>query len=164
MSIFFFRKLYEDNGEVFENAGASRHQYELVKDLLRGWCEYDDLVTHQSRIEKRHQEHIGQARKSCTARDTAEYPGCERKLHRPAEYFGPHVERIFDVGVSGIHRLISRLEVIQEANCVDAVAGREGALARMFSEVWWISRVMQKAVPDFCGIRSEHGHGLFATS
>ena len=45
-----------------------------------------------------------------------------------AEYFGTHVERIFDVGVSGIHRLFSRLEVIQEANCVVAVAGMEGAL------------------------------------
>ena len=46
-----------------------------------------------------------------------------------AEYFGSHVERIFDVGVSGIHRLFSRLDVIQDANCVIAVAGMEGALA-----------------------------------
>ena len=46
-----------------------------------------------------------------------------------AEYFGSRVERVFDVGVSGIHRLFSRLEVIQDANCVVAVAGMEGALA-----------------------------------
>ena len=46
-----------------------------------------------------------------------------------AEYFGSEVERIYDVGVSGIHRLFSRLDVIQEANCVIAVAGMEGALA-----------------------------------
>ena len=39
------------------------------------------------------------------------------------------MERIFDVGVSGIHRLFSRLEVIQKANCIVAVAGMEGALA-----------------------------------
>ena len=39
------------------------------------------------------------------------------------------MERIFDVGVSGIHRLFSRLNVIQDANCVIAVAGMEGALA-----------------------------------
>ena len=46
-----------------------------------------------------------------------------------AEYFGSKVERIFDVGVSGLHRLLSRLEVIQQANCIIAVAGMEGALA-----------------------------------
>ena len=39
------------------------------------------------------------------------------------------MERIYDVGVSGIHRLLSKLEVIQSANCVVAVAGMEGALA-----------------------------------
>ena len=39
------------------------------------------------------------------------------------------MERIFDVGVSGMHRLFSRLDVIQSANCVVAVAGMEGALA-----------------------------------
>ena len=46
-----------------------------------------------------------------------------------AEFFGTNVERVFDVGVSGVHRLLSKLEVIQEANCIVAVAGMEGALA-----------------------------------
>lgn len=46
-----------------------------------------------------------------------------------AEYFGANVERIYDVGVSGIHRLFSKLDIIQSANCVVAVAGMEGALA-----------------------------------
>jgi hypothetical protein len=39
------------------------------------------------------------------------------------------VERIYDVGVSGIHRLLSRLDIVQDANCIIAVAGMEGALA-----------------------------------
>ena len=39
--VHIFQKLYEDNGEVF-GTRASRHQYELVKDLLPG-VEYDDL-------------------------------------------------------------------------------------------------------------------------
>ena len=46
-----------------------------------------------------------------------------------AEYFGTRVERIYDVGVSGIHRLLSQVDEIQSANCVIAVAGMEGALA-----------------------------------
>ena len=46
-----------------------------------------------------------------------------------AEYFGTKVTRVYDVGVSGIHRLLRNLEAIQSANCVVAVAGMEGALA-----------------------------------
>ena len=46
-----------------------------------------------------------------------------------AEYFGSHVERIYDVGVSGIHRLLSKETLVRQANCVIAVAGMEGALA-----------------------------------
>ena len=39
------------------------------------------------------------------------------------------MERIYDVGVSGLHRLLAHLERIQSAYCVIAVAGMEGALA-----------------------------------
>ena len=46
-----------------------------------------------------------------------------------AEFFGARVDRIYDVGVSGLHRLLSRLEQIRKANVVIAVAGMEGALA-----------------------------------
>ena len=46
-----------------------------------------------------------------------------------AEDFGINVERVYDVGVSGIHRLLSKTEVLQKANCIIAVAGMEGALA-----------------------------------
>ena len=46
-----------------------------------------------------------------------------------AEFFGSCVQRIYDVGVSGLHRLLARLDVIQEANCIIVAAGMEGALA-----------------------------------
>ena len=45
-----------------------------------------------------------------------------------AEYFGCRVIRIYDVGVAGIHRLLSKMDDIRSANCVVAVAGMEGAL------------------------------------
>ena len=63
----------------------------------------------------------------CTA-GTADIPVAEEAA-QTAEYFGSNVERIYDVGVSGIHRLLSKVDVIQKANCVVAVAGMEGALA-----------------------------------
>jgi hypothetical protein len=45
-----------------------------------------------------------------------------------AEIMGHRVERICDVGVAGLHRLLARLETIQSANVVIVVAGMEGAL------------------------------------
>ena len=38
------------------------------------------------------------------------------------------VERFYDVGVAGIHRLLAHVEALRKANCVVAVAGMEGAL------------------------------------
>jgi len=46
-----------------------------------------------------------------------------------AEFLGNTVERVFDVGVAGIHRLYHRLDLIREANVIIVVAGMEGALA-----------------------------------
>jgi NCAIR mutase (PurE)-related protein len=45
-----------------------------------------------------------------------------------AEIMGNRVERIHDVGVSGLHRLFPHLEAIQNANVLIVVAGMEGAL------------------------------------
>lgn len=45
-----------------------------------------------------------------------------------AEIMGNRVERIWDVGVAGLHRLLARLETIQRANVLVVVAGMEGAL------------------------------------
>ncbi len=45
------------------------------------------------------------------------------------QVFGSSVERLYDVGVAGIHRLFAHLEAFRRANCVVAVAGMEGALA-----------------------------------
>lgn len=44
------------------------------------------------------------------------------------EAFGSRVERLYDVGVSGLHRLLGQVDVLNRANCVIAVAGMEGAL------------------------------------
>lgn len=46
-----------------------------------------------------------------------------------AEFLGNEVTRLYDVGVSGIHRLLSHSAELMEATVVVAVAGMEGALA-----------------------------------
>ena len=46
-----------------------------------------------------------------------------------AQALGNRVERIYDVGVAGLHRLQARLPQIMEASVLIAIAGMEGALA-----------------------------------
>lgn len=46
-----------------------------------------------------------------------------------AEFLGNPVVRLYDVGVSGIHRLLSNSQVLMTASVVIAIAGMEGALA-----------------------------------
>jgi hypothetical protein len=45
-----------------------------------------------------------------------------------AEIMGNRVERVHDVGVAGLHRMLARMELLQKANVIVAVAGMEGAL------------------------------------
>jgi hypothetical protein len=45
-----------------------------------------------------------------------------------AEFFGNQVERIYDVGVAGLHRLLGQVDRLRQADVILAVAGMEGAL------------------------------------
>lgn len=121
--VSIYKKIYEANGEVF-GTRANVHQYEIVRAAL-SQVVYDD-ISHILKTEKPDKKRIGSIA-VCSA-GTADIPVAEEAA-QTAEYFGANVERIYDVGVSGLHRLFSRLDVIQAANCVIAVAGMEGALA-----------------------------------
>ncbi len=59
---------------------------------------------------------------------TSDLPVCEEAA-LTAENYGSRVVRMYDVGVSGIHRLLSRMDELARARAVVAVAGMEGALA-----------------------------------
>ena len=121
--ISIYQKMFEETGEVF-GTRASDKQYELVKTVIPDIA-YDPV----SRILK--YEKPWKTREGlccvCTA-GTADIPVAEEAA-QTAEYFGTRVERVYDVGVSGLHRLLSKIDLIREANCVIAVAGMEGALA-----------------------------------
>ena len=59
---------------------------------------------------------------------TSDMAVCEEAA-RTAIAMGNKVERLYDVGVAGLHRLLSKLDVLMQARVVIAVAGMEGALA-----------------------------------
>lgn len=121
--VSIYQKMYEKNGYVFGTRAEAR-QYELVKAVLPQ-VQYDP-VSRILQIPNPEQKLSGNV-VVCTA-GTADIPVAEEAA-QTAEYFGSRVTRVYDVGVSGIHRLLSKVEVLQQANCVVAVAGMEGALA-----------------------------------
>lgn len=147
-----FRRLYDAEGEVL-GTRASLHQYDLVRQVFPQ-VQYDE-ISRILKIEKEGKERIGKVA-VCTA-GTADIPVAEEAA-QTAEFFGSRVERIYDVGVSGLHRLLSRLDVIQSANCVVAVAGMEGALASVLGGL--VSNPVL-AVPTSVGYGASM-HGLSA--
>ncbi|MBN1983993.1 MAG: nickel pincer cofactor biosynthesis protein LarB [Chitinivibrionales bacterium] len=59
---------------------------------------------------------------------TSDIPVAE-EAYVTAQFLGNRVEKIFDVGVAGLHRLLDRLSIIRQARVIIVIAGMEGALA-----------------------------------
>lgn len=84
---------------------------------------------------------------------TADIPVAEEAAIT-AELYGNHIDRIYDVGVAGIHRLLSQMERLKKADVVIAVAGMEGALP---SVVGGLVDVPVIAVPTSVGYGANFG-------
>lgn len=78
---------------------------------------------------------------------TADLPVAEEAVIT-AEAFGNKVERLYDVGVAGIHRLLANIDKLNEARVLIVVAGMEGALA---SVIGGLVNVPVIAVPTSVG-------------
>ena len=103
---------------------ANKEMYHAVKEL-----NHDAVYHEMARI-------ISIKRKPLTCPDsfivvvtggTSDIPVAEEAAIT-AEELGNRVERVYDVGVAGLHRLLGNLEIITQAKVVIAVAGMEGAL------------------------------------
>lgn len=121
--ISIYTRMVEADGQAF-GTRASKEQYEMVRKVIPD-IKYDPV----SGILKLERElHKKEGLVAVVTGGTADIPVAEEAA-QTAEYFGAKVERIYDVGVSGIHRLLSQTRKLQDANCIVAVAGMEGALA-----------------------------------
>ena len=145
-------KFYERDGEVL-GTRASKEQYELIRSLVPA-AVYDP-ISRIVKVEKPDKEHVGCVA-VCTG-GTADIPVAEEAA-QTAEYFGTKVDRIYDVGVAGIHRLLSQRERISKANCIIAVAGMEGALGTVIAG---LADAPVIAVPTSVGYGASF-HGLSA--
>ena len=124
--LHIFEHLYKADGQVF-GTRATQHQYEILREKYPQ-VEYDP-ISHIIKIEKKDKEHIGNIA-VCTA-GTADIAVAEEAA-QTAEYFGTKVTRVYDVGVSGIHRLLRNLEAIQsgrDGRCTGKRTWRAGGQA-----------------------------------
>lgn len=132
---------------------AGEEQYAAVKEAVPE-AVYDP-VSRILKVEKWEKKRVGKI-VVCTG-GTADVPVAEEAA-QTAEFFGTQVERLYDVGVAGIHRLLSNMKAFEGASCVIAVAGMEGALAGV---VAGLVEVPVIAVPTSVGYGASF-HGLSA--
>ena len=147
-----FKRLVEREDKVM-GTRASLEQYKFLKEEIKELA-YDE-VSKIIQYDQTNTSKIGNI-VVCTA-GTADIPVAEEAA-QTAEFFGGKVERVYDVGVAGIHRLFSKLEIIQGGNCIVSVAGMEGALS---SVIGGLVDVPVIAVPTSIGYGANF-HGLSA--
>ena len=116
-------RLLKEEGRVLVTRVDASH----IKALRR---RFPSLQVHESArcvtLERRaSKKRLGKIVVLCAG--TSDMPVAE-EASVTADFMGNTVERIYDVGVAGLHRLLGRLDAIQSANVVIAVAGMEGAL------------------------------------
>ncbi|APF26375.1 AIR carboxylase family protein [Clostridium sporogenes] len=104
---------------------ATKEAYEEVKKICPE-AEYNELA--RTIVIKKREVKSKDGYIAVVTAGTSDIPVSEEAAVT-AELFGNKVERIYDVGVAGIHRLFDKLELIRGARVVVVAAGMEGALA-----------------------------------
>ena len=143
------RKLRQGAGEVIYGAGKTAQQIAGILESFRNNGQENVLITRmdaekaafvQEKLQVtyyadcgigvlgRNASHWGMGKIVIATGGTSDQRVAEEAA-RTAEFLGNDVVRLYDVGVSGIHRLLSSSEVLMDAAVVIAIAGMEGALA-----------------------------------
>lgn len=149
-------KIYEsfyERGSNVLGTRATKEQAEALKKAIPQ-AEYDPL----SKVLKVIQTPVEQIGCVAVCTGGTSDMGVAEEAAQTAEFLGAKVNRIYDVGVAGIHRLLSKTTDLREANCVVAVAGMEGALGGV------VAGLVDKpviAVPTSVGYGASF-HGLSA--
>ena len=146
-------------GERSQKVLATRASKEMAEAVCR---EIDDCAYHEAArmlVIDRERNPKPQTDKFVLVlcAGTADIPVAE-EASVTAELLGSRVERAYDVGVAGLHRLLDQKESIQKANVLVVVAGMEGALASVVGGL--VSRPVI-AVPTSIGYGASFG-GLAA--
>ncbi len=143
------RKIRQGAPEVIYGEGKTVDQIIGIADMLTGHGQIPVLITRinrdkAERLAENHEISYNEHARIAIIGDmpepdgigtiviatggTSDIPVAEEAA-LTAECLGNEVERLYDVGVAGIHRLLANRDHLQKASVVVAVAGMEGALA-----------------------------------
>jgi len=116
------------NGHDVLATRADRKAFQAVKKVLKSakYYELARIVIAQRKPSRSDRDLVAGSIALITA-GTADLPVAEEAAVT-AEFLGIKVERIYDVGVAGIHRLFKNMAIIQKSKVILVVAGMEGAL------------------------------------
>jgi pyridinium-3,5-biscarboxylic acid mononucleotide synthase len=117
------KRIWENGNDVLATR-ADRKAFNAVKKVLKKakYFETARIIMYQRKPRRLVAGSI-----AIVTAGTADLPVAEEAAVT-AEFLGLKVERIFDVGVAGIHRLINNLDKLKRAKVIIVVAGMEGAL------------------------------------
>lgn len=104
---------------------ANEEMYQAVKEICEtaNYNKLGRIITIRKEEEKYTESYI-----AIVSAGTSDLPVVEES-YETAKILGNRVEKVIDVGVAGIHRLLAKLDVIRGAKAIIVVAGMEGALA-----------------------------------
>jgi NCAIR mutase (PurE)-related protein len=148
------RRMLESNNNLLATR-ASREVYEAVREIEPA-AKYNELAK-TIQITRIHREPSEGGLILVVTGGTADIPVAEEAAVT-AEMMGNRVERLYDVGVAGLHRLLGNKDKLFEASVIVVVAGMEGALASV------VGGLVDKpviAVPTSVGYGASF-HGLSA--
>ena len=116
---------FSSGNEFLMATKASKEAYEAIRSIRTDAVYYQaaGIVLVGQRSEKTTLKTI-----LVVSAGTADLPIVE-EVAVTAEAMGNTVERLYDVGVAGVHRLFDNIEKLFDANVVVVVAGMDGALA-----------------------------------
>lgn len=121
-------KLIESNNNIMATR-ASREVFDKIRKITGDAVYYEDarIVVVKKRELPKTEKII-----AVVTAGTSDIPVAEEAAVT-CETMGQTVERVYDVGVAGIHRLFAKKDIIMKANVIVVVAGMEGALASVVS-------------------------------
>jgi len=118
-----FSRLAKHEGNILATR-ASEEQFAAVKKRVRR-AEFRELA--RAIVLQRDQKKYGKGMIAVVSAGTSDIPVAEEAVVT-AEIMGNEVERLYDVGVAGIHRLLANRWTLTRARVVIVCAGMEGAL------------------------------------
>ncbi len=118
-------KKMSEKGSNILGTRCRKETYEKIKSLYPH-CEYEDL-SRVLKIKNKPIDNIGKGKIVVVTGGTSDIPVADEAYYT-ATFLGNDVERVYDVGVAGIHRLLNKMNIIRDARVLIVVAGMEGAL------------------------------------